>query len=353
MISPRLCAGDGHRRRVQQRRPARAAGRARPPAAWKSCIRPARTARRRPARARRRRAGRCRRGGTARRPGPAIAARWMTALVEPPTACSTPIALPNASRVTARPRAPGPCRTARPRTGPPARAAVRPPDPPPGSTPTRAPSARAPRPSRAIVDAVPMVLHAPGPQARHAPAPASRRRRAGPARRSSHSRHSAVPVPIRWPRKAAGSRAPPVTSTVGMSALIAPMSAPGTRLVAVGQQDDAVERVSADHLLDLDRQQVAVQHRGRLHQVLAERDGRRTRAGMPPAVLDAAADRAGQRAQRQVAGVQLAGRSWRCRSPAARRRPTVSPEERSATRWASATSSSPASQALLRRPLLM
>ena len=43
---------------------------------------------------------------------------------------------------------------------------------------------------------------------------------------------------------------------------------------AVGQEHDPVQRAGPDHLLDLDGQQVPVQHRAGLHQVLAERDGR-------------------------------------------------------------------------------
>ncbi len=160
---------------------------------------------------------------------PAIAARWMTALVEPPAACSTRIALPKAA---------GDSTTEGRRSLPTAATAHRPASrAAPGAAGSPAgivldpgiisPSASA---ISAIVDAVPMVLQAPGPQARQA----SRSRQSAsvtwPARRSSHSRHSAVPEPIRRPRKMAGSRAPPVTTTAGMSALAAPMIAPGTDL---------------------------------------------------------------------------------------------------------------------------
>ncbi len=200
-----------------------------PPAAWKSCIRPvpegwtsASTGTPAP-----RRPKSSRGSGTPARP--AIAARWMTALVEPPAACSTRIALPNAagdsttegdrSLPTAATAHRPACSAAAMAAGSPAGIVLD-----PGII---SPSASA---ISAIVDAVPMVLHAPGPQARHLsrsrqPVSSSR-----PARRSSHSRHSAVPEPIRCPRKAAGSRAPPVTTTVGMSALAAPMIAPGTDL---------------------------------------------------------------------------------------------------------------------------
>jgi hypothetical protein len=78
-------------------------------------------------------------------------------------------------------------------------------------------------------------------------------------------------------------------------------------LVAVGKDHDPIQRVGADHLLDLDREQVAVEHGGRLHQVLAQRD--RPELGRDPARLgDAAADRLRQVAQREVARVQIARR---------------------------------------------
>ena len=81
-----------------------------------------------------------------------------------------------------------------------------------------------------MVEAVPMVLQAPRPQARlrsNSAQPASSSR---PARRSSHIRHSAVPVPTGRPRNWATGREPPVTRMAGISALIAPISAPGTLL---------------------------------------------------------------------------------------------------------------------------
>ena len=78
-------------------------------------------------------------------------------------------------------------------------------------------------------------------------------------------------------------------------------------LVAVGQHDQPVERVGAHHFLDLDREQVAVEHRARLHQVLAERDGPELRADAA-GLLDARLHLDGQLAQRQVARIQVAGR---------------------------------------------
>ncbi len=46
----------------------------------------------------------------------------------------------------------------------------------------------------------------------------------------------------------------------------------GHGLVAIREQDHAIERVSPQHFLDLDGKEVAIQHRRRLHEVLAERD---------------------------------------------------------------------------------
>ena len=60
-------------------------------------------------------------------------------------------------------------------------------------------------------------------------------------------------------------------------------------LVTAGQQYDAVERVGADRLLDVHRHQVAVQHRRRLHQRLAEGHHRklaREAAGLEHPALD-------------------------------------------------------------------
>jgi hypothetical protein len=84
--------------------------------------------------------------------------------------------------------------------------------------------------SSAMVEAVPIVLQAPVPQFRHASRARQPSSPSRPVRRSSQSRHSAVAVPIRSPRKTAAGRAPPVTTTVGTSALAAPMIAPGTVL---------------------------------------------------------------------------------------------------------------------------
>ncbi len=74
------------------------------------------------------------------------------------------------------------------------------------------------------------MLQAPLPQLRHRSSSCQLGVASRPARRSSQSRHSAVPVPTGAPWNRATGRAPPVTRTVGMFALIAPISAPGTLL---------------------------------------------------------------------------------------------------------------------------
>jgi hypothetical protein len=65
--------------------------------------------------------------------------------------------------------------------------------------------------------------------------------------------------------------------------------------------------VAADHLLRLQRQQVAVEHRRRLHERLAEREDRhldRKAAGLEDAALDVG----DALAEVGVAGVELAPR---------------------------------------------
>ena len=102
----------------------------------------------------------------------------------------------------------------------------------------------------------------------------------------------------------------------------------GNGLVAAAEQDDRVERVRPNALLDVHRHQVPEEHRGRLHQVFAERDGRelereptglehaalhgfRERAEMKvavdelgPRVADPDDGPAGERATRDSLGVQ-------------------------------------------------
>ena len=79
----------------------------------------------------------------------------------------------------------------------------------------------------------------------------------------------------------------------------------GRGLVAVGEQDDAGQRIAADHLLGVHRRQVAAEHGSRAEVDLAQRDGgefEREAAGLG----DAAFDRFADGAQVAVAVVELA-----------------------------------------------
>ena len=126
----------------------------------------------------------------------------------------------------------------------------------------------------AIVDAVPIVLHAPSPRPRHVSSRAHCRRRQhpgpplvvqppqrGPAPEPLAVKRDRNPVPAGHDQRRdvrAGQR-----HQVGRDGL-----------VAVAQGHDGVQRLGPDRLLDLDGQQVAVQHGRRLHQVFAERHDR-------------------------------------------------------------------------------
>ena len=77
------------------------------------------------------------------------------------------------------------------------------------------------------------------------------------------------------------------------------------RLVAIAQRDQAVQRLGPDGLLHLNGQQVPVQHRGRLHQVFAQRHDRE-RQRQPARRQHPAPYRVDQRGQAQVAPVQVA-----------------------------------------------
>ena len=155
----------------------------------------------------------------------------MIALVEPPMACSIRMALRERGGVRMRRRAAGPLRTASTAQRPAAAAAARPRGYPAGIV--AEPGIISPSVSArmAMVEAVPIVLQVPVPQARQRlQFPPVLRRPGGRSRRSSHSRHRSLPAPMRRPRNVAGSREPLVTSTIGRSALTAPMIEPGTVL---------------------------------------------------------------------------------------------------------------------------
>ncbi len=153
----------------------------------------------------------------------------MIALVEPPIACSIRMAFAKAAgvRIVDGRRALATASTAQ---RPAATAAARPRRYPAGIV--AEPGIISPSVSAmmAMVEAVPIVLQVPVAQDRQRSSsrqPASSRR---PARRSSHSRHRSLPVPMRRPWNSAGFREPLVTSTIGRSALTAPMIEPGTVL---------------------------------------------------------------------------------------------------------------------------
>ena len=71
----------------------------------------------------------------------------------------------------------------------------------------------------AMVEAVPIVLHAPSPWPRQLSSLAQAASSSEPLRRESYSRHRAVPLPSGEPSNKAGTRNPPVTTSPGMSAL--------------------------------------------------------------------------------------------------------------------------------------
>ena len=79
----------------------------------------------------------------------------------------------------------------------------------------------------------------------------------------------------------------------------------GRGLVAAAHQHAAVDGIGAQQLLGLHREEVAVQHRGRLHESLRQRHRRhldRETAGLP----DAALDFLGARAEMAVARIDVA-----------------------------------------------
>ena len=134
-------------------------------------------------------------------------------------------------------------------------------------------------------------------------------------------------MPRQWPL----SIGPPVTTIVGMFAEHAPRIDAGFVLSQPVSSTTPSSGIGADRLLDVHRHQVAVEHRRRLHQRLAERHDRelaREAAGLQHAALD----RLGQPAQVHVAVDELRPASCRCRSPAGRE------TCRRRRRWTSATS---------------
>ena len=86
--------------------------------------------------------------------------------------------------------------------------------------------------------------------------------------------HTWVPEPICWSRNRPLSIGPPETTRAGRSQLRRAHEQGGGRLVATDKQHHAVERMGANGLLDVHAHQIAIQHRRRPHQGLAERHHR-------------------------------------------------------------------------------
>ena len=204
---------------------------------------------------------------------PAIATRWMTALVEPPIAWRVRIAFSNASRVMmSEGRVPAATRsmiwaparsaTCRRRESTAGIAAL-----PAGAIPSA--SVR-----QAIVDAVPIGEQC--PSLRHIPASNSSQSACviRSARSSSWSRQQSVHAPTCSLRKRPLSIGPPVTISAGTSTLAAPIRLAGIVLSQLARRTTPSTRIAADQLLDGHRHQVPVEHRGRLDDRLAERDHR-------------------------------------------------------------------------------
>ena len=136
------------------------------------------------------------------------------------------------------------------------------------------------------------------------------------ARPSTSRRRCRCPASCRASCRAASAR--PGMKIAGRFMLVAPMSSAGRGLVAAAHQHAAVDRVGAQQLLGLHRQEVAVEHRGRLLEVLRQRHRRhldREAARLP----DAALDLLGALAEVRVAGVDVAPGVEDARSPACRR----------------------------------
>ena len=110
-----------------------------------------------------------------------------------------------------------------------------------------------------------------------------------PARRSAQYFQMSEPDPSVLPPQFPRSIGPAGMKIAGRSIAAAPISSAGRRLVAAAHQHRAVDRIGAQQLLGLHRQQVAVEHRRRLLERLRQRHRRhldREPAGLPDAALD-------------------------------------------------------------------
>ena len=223
---------------------------------------------------------------------PAIAIRWMTALVEPPSASTTVIAFSKDSSVSGDAGKRDDAAARRDRH---ARVVA---SPRPGSTPRPAASRPAPRPRTSSSTRCPSSCSGRAIEAIRsstASQSASRDRSRRAARPSTSTRRSRSPASRRASAPAASG--PHGTKMNGSPRRDRAHDQRGRRLVAPAQQHRAVERIRPQQLLGLHRQQVPVEHRRRLHERLAQRDRRhlqREPARLPDAALDVLArDRAG------------------------------------------------------------
>ena len=235
---------------------------------------------------------------------PAIATRWMIALVDPPSAIAAVTAFSNAAVVMMsrgfrsshtistmrRPAADAMRGCAESAAGI---------DEAPGSV---MPSAST---VAAIVDAVPIVMQVPNERAM--PSSISRQAQSSsrPARFSSQYFQASVPDPRIWPRQLPRSIGPAGTKIAGRFALVAPMTSAGTVLSQPPSRIDAVGRIGAQRFFRVHREQVAVEHRARLHEGLAERE-QRDLHGEAARLPDAALDVLGAQAEMRVARVGVA-----------------------------------------------
>ncbi len=125
-----------------------------------------------------------------------------------------------------------------------------------------------------------------------------------PALTISEKRQTSVPEPMSLPRYLPFSIGPPETHDRRHVAARSAHEQRGRGLVAAGQQDHAVDRIAADRLLDVHRDQVAEQHRGRAQVALAGREDRELEREAAR-LVDAALDPLGQLAEMGVAGREL------------------------------------------------
>ena len=156
-----------------------------------------------------------------------------------------------------------------------------------------------------MVAAVPMVMQVPNERAMPFSISSQSSSVILPARFSSQYFHTSEPEPSVCPRQ--------LPRSIGPAGQIDRRQAHGDRahdqprrgLVAAAEQHRAVDRVRAQQLLGLHRQEVAIEHGRRLDERLGQRDRRqleRKAAGLQHAALHVL----GARAQMRVAGVDVA-----------------------------------------------